>query len=105
MLGIGSFVAGWISYGTFSIGGSKEWRIPLGIQLVPALILALLILLFPESPRWLLDNGKEEECLDTLAKLHANGDRQDAWVRAEFAQIQVRDNLSIRVPSSLSFGC
>ncbi|KAJ9141920.1 High-affinity glucose transporter [Pleurostoma richardsiae] len=88
MLGIGSFVAGWISYGTFSIGGSKEWRIPLGIQLVPALILALLILLFPESPRWLLDNGKEEEGLDTLAKLHANGDRQDAWVRAEFAQIQ-----------------
>ena len=54
MLGIGSLVATWVAYGCyihFSASTSKQWRISLGIQMVPAGFLALLILLFPESPR------------------------------------------------------
>ena len=67
---------------------SEQWRIPLGLQIIPAGILALMILLFPESPRWLIDHGKEEEGLKTLAKLHANGNESDPWVQAEYVQIQ-----------------
>lgn len=85
----GALVAGWISYGTFRLHGSAQWRIPLGIQLVPAVVLAALILFFPESPRWLIDHGHSEKGLQTLARLHANGNVDDAWVRAEYAQIQV----------------
>ncbi|KAI5458263.1 general substrate transporter [Mariannaea sp. PMI_226] len=91
MLGVGALAAAWISWGTFigfDANDSRQWRVSLGIQMIPALILALLILLFPESPRWLIDNGKVEEGLQTLAKLHARGDTNDAWVRAEFEQIQ-----------------
>ena len=55
---------------------------------MPAAILGALILLFPESPRWLIACGKTEAGLETLAKLHAHGDVNDAWVRAEFDQIQ-----------------
>lgn len=115
MLGIGAFVAGWISYGTFSLSGPEQWRIPLGIQLLPAVILAVLMLFFPESPRWLIDHGKEEAGLATLARLHADGDIDDPWVRAEFSQIQVTQpsplypppppppGLSFLVPRSLGF--
>ncbi len=71
------------------MSGTGQWRIPLGIQILPAVVLALLILLFPESPRWLIDHGREEYGLQTLARLHANGNVNDAWVRAEYAQIQV----------------
>lgn len=67
---------------------SEQWRIPLGLQIIPAAILALMILLFPESPRWLIDHGKEQEGLKTLAKLHANGNENDPWVHAEYSQIQ-----------------
>lgn len=88
MLGIGSFVAGWLSYGTFPIKNSGAYRIPLGIQLLPAIVLATLILGFPESPRWLIDHGRPEEGLHTLARLHANGNAEDPWVKAEFAQIE-----------------
>ncbi|RKU47312.1 hypothetical protein DL546_002285 [Coniochaeta pulveracea] len=88
MLGIGALVAGWISYGTFHLHGSAQWRIPLGLQILPAVVLACLILLFPESPRWLLDHGKEEKGLKTLARLHSQGNVDDPWVKAEFAQIQ-----------------
>lgn len=90
MLGIGALVAGWISYGTY-IGikeSSAQWRLPLGLQMLPAVILAGLIFLFPESPRWLIDHGYPDKGLATLARLHANGDESDPWVRAEFNQIQ-----------------
>ncbi|KAH8900753.1 general substrate transporter [Thozetella sp. PMI_491] len=89
MLGIGALMASWITWGT-NINRSDEgqWRIPLGIQLLPAVILAALILLFPESPRWLIDHDRAEEGLKTLAQLHSNGDATDPWVQAEFAQIQ-----------------
>ncbi|KAI3332904.1 MFS sugar transporter-like protein [Ustulina deusta] len=89
MLGVGALVAGWTTYGCYTtLKNDAQWRIPLGIQIIPAAILAALILLFPESPRWLLDNKKPDEGLATLAKLHAGGDINDPWVRAEFAQIQ-----------------
>jgi sugar porter (SP) family MFS transporter len=91
MLGVGALCASWISYGTyvgFDPTNSGQWRTSLGIQIIPAIFLAALILLFPESPRWLIDHGKPEEGLRTLAKLHAHGDENDAWVRAEYDQIQ-----------------
>lgn len=62
--------------------------VPLGIQLLPAIVLATLILGFPESPRWLIDHGHPDEGLQTLAKLHANGNTEDPWVKAEFSQIE-----------------
>ena len=44
--------------------------------------------MFPESPRWLIDHGRPDEGLQTLARLHAHGNEADPWVRAEFDQIQ-----------------
>ncbi|RAL64134.1 hypothetical protein DID88_003322 [Monilinia fructigena] len=89
MLGIGALVAGWISYGTYiGLKSSAQWRLPLALQMLPAIILAGLIFLFPESPRWLIDHGYPDKGLKTLARLHANGDENDTWVRAEFDQIQ-----------------
>ncbi|KAJ5186326.1 hypothetical protein N7449_011090 [Penicillium cf. viridicatum] len=91
MLGIGALCAGWIGYGTYTgISGDNnaQWQLPLGLQIAPAVFLGLLISFFPESPRWLIDHNRSEEGLRTLAKLHAHGDENDAWVQAEFAQIQ-----------------
>lgn len=54
MLGVGALVASWVSYGAytgFPDSDSNQWRVSLGIQVIPAGILAMLILIFPESPR------------------------------------------------------
>jgi len=91
MLGIGALVASWTTFGTnknFSDDDSMQWRLSLGIQVIPAVVLGLLIMFFPESPRWLIDHGKPEQGLKTLAKLHAHGNEQDPWVRAEYDQIR-----------------
>jgi MFS family permease len=52
---LGQIFATWIGYGCYMTwahtGNSREWRIPLGCQLVPAIFLGGLIMFFPESPR------------------------------------------------------
>ncbi|GES58915.1 MFS sugar transporter [Aspergillus terreus] len=91
MLGVGALCAAWISYGTyigFAPTDHTQWRLPLGLQIAPAVCLGLLIMLFPESPRWLIDHGRHEEGLKTLAKLHAHGNENDPWVVAEYNQIR-----------------
>lgn len=72
----------------FAPTNDGQWRTSLGIQIIPAVILAALILFFPESPRWLIDHGRPEEGLRTLAQLHAHGDENDPWVRAQYDEIQ-----------------
>lgn len=89
MLGIGALIASWTGWGTYrNYTDNRQWRIPLGIQIIPAVLLGALIFIFPESPRWLMDKGKQEEALKTLARLHSNGNEDDPWVRAEMEQIQ-----------------
>ncbi|KAF4177960.1 hypothetical protein CNMCM8927_000582 [Aspergillus lentulus] len=91
MLGIGGVCGSWISYGTYvSFADNRQWRIPLGIQIVPAALLSALIFLFPESPRWLISRGQRERGLQTLARLHANGNSSDPWILAEFEQIKAQ---------------
>ncbi|GJJ14455.1 hypothetical protein Clacol_008719 [Clathrus columnatus] len=69
----GIMVSFWIDYGTNFIGGTGNgqspaaWRIPLALQLVPALILGGGILFMPFSPRWLINVGRDEEALNVLS--------------------------------------
>ncbi|OAL30108.1 hypothetical protein AYO20_08911 [Fonsecaea nubica] len=90
MLGVGALVASWISWATFVHipNSSAQWRVPLGLQVIPAVFLGLLIFLFPESPRWLMDHDRPDQALKVLAQLHSHGDERDPWVIAEYEQVQ-----------------
>ena len=50
------------------------WRWMLGLEVVPAVLFFLALFFVPESPRWLLMKGQDEEALDILKK--ANGDSE-----------------------------
>ena len=56
------------------IGGTGEgqseaaWRLPLALQLVPALVLGVGILFMPFSPRWLVNKGRDEEAVQVLCR-------------------------------------
>lgn len=85
---LGSIVAAWTTYGTFRIPNTWSWRIPSILQAGPAAIMLAFIWLVPESPRWLISRGRNEEALQILARYHANGDTHDELVVFEFAEIK-----------------
>ncbi|OCF45339.1 glucose transporter [Kwoniella heveanensis CBS 569] len=86
-LGIGAIVAGWIAYGLAQTHKEAPiaWRLPLALQMAPALPLLLLSFTLPESPRWLMIKGREADALRALARLHAQGNENDPLVQGEFA--------------------
>ncbi|EPQ25763.1 uncharacterized protein PFL1_06630 [Pseudozyma flocculosa PF-1] len=107
-LGIGALVASFVIYGCSNNyrGTEFEWRFPLALQLVPAIPLGALIFCFPESPRWLVAQGRNEEALAALARLHASGDVTDTFVVAEHAELQlkIREEVESRSAWSEIFG-
>ncbi|KAF8199532.1 sugar transporter [Pholiota molesta] len=77
MLGIGFIVANWVGYGTQFIKSDTSWRLPLGLQILPAGLLLVGIQFLPNSPRWLLEVGRDDEALEVVHKLHG-GDKVSA---------------------------
>ncbi|KGO42094.1 Major facilitator superfamily domain, general substrate transporter [Penicillium expansum] len=72
MIGLGFVVAQWVGYGCSLRGGAFSWRFPLSFQGAPAIILICGVWLLPESPRWLIEKGREVEGRSVLARLHLN---------------------------------
>ena len=63
--------AGWVQ----SLGfGEHTWRWMLGFELLPAVLWLTLLLRLPESPRWLIINGREEEGRAVLQTLELDSD-------------------------------
>ncbi|KAJ9092373.1 hypothetical protein QFC21_006875 [Naganishia friedmannii] len=100
-LGIGALIASIIAYELEKNhkGSVFQWRFPLGFQIAPAIPLALLIPLFPESPRWLMLKGRKEEALHNLARLHARGDINDQFVQAEYAELDAKVSAEAQISS------
>ncbi|ORY93621.1 sugar transporter [Syncephalastrum racemosum] len=83
----GIMVSFWIGYGCAYIDSDASWRVPLGLQLAPSVLLFFGCLILPYSPRWLCSKGRYDEALETLAKLHADGDKQDPYVLKQYNEI------------------
>ncbi|GAB7362847.1 hypothetical protein MBLNU230_g3150t1 [Neophaeotheca triangularis] len=77
-----------ICYGCTFVDGPASFRIAWGVQGIPGFILFGALFFFPESPRWLAGQERWEECLKTLADLHAKGDEYDPKVQAEYEEVK-----------------
>ena len=103
MCTIGLMVAFWVGAGTTHITGQASWRIPLGIQIGPGIVLLIGAMFLPYSPRWLLMKGRNAEALAVLAKLNSAGDETAPNVVAEYEEIiaQIELEKSVAVGSYL----
>jgi MFS family permease len=69
MIVIGISISFFSNYFLVSLG-AESWRWMLGVQVIPAALYFLLLVLVPESPRWLLSKGREQGALAVLAQVH-----------------------------------
>ncbi|EJD39501.1 general substrate transporter [Auricularia subglabra TFB-10046 SS5] len=86
MIAVGFLVAFWVGYGCQFIDGQGQWRVPLGIQIVPAFLLFIGMLWLPFSPRWLIQKGRMNEAKASLQLLHGTAANQD-FLELEFAEM------------------
>ena len=84
----GILIQYFIQFGCSYINGTASFRIPWALQMIPAIVLSVGMTWFPESPRWLMDHGREDEALQILADLHGKGDKDNELVQLEYEEIK-----------------
>ncbi|MBK0868998.1 sugar porter family MFS transporter [Saccharopolyspora sp. HNM0986] len=84
-----------ISYVTgYALADAQAWRWMLAVAAVPALVMLIALPMLPESPRWLVAQGREDEARAVLSRGRARG-----AVDAEIAEITA----AMRAESRYSF--
>ncbi|KAJ5646395.1 general substrate transporter [Penicillium lividum] len=106
---LGSIIAAWSCYGTqkHMAGSEWSWRIPSILQASISIIQLTFVCIsitcslytnansvftyymywVPESPRWLIANGRHAEATEILEKYHAGGEKDHPLVEMEIVEI------------------
>ncbi|EIM87185.1 general substrate transporter [Stereum hirsutum FP-91666 SS1] len=99
MVAGGTVIAYWVDFGLSYVPSSVAWRVPIALQIVFAVALFAGISVLPESPRWLLTHGYEDEAGEIIAALN------DAHLEDEGTQRDIRIILDgIRAAQQASAG-
>lgn len=77
------------------------WRWMLGSETLPAILFLVAIFFVPESPRWLMKAGREDEANDVLTKI--NGPTRAAEIQAEIKSMLQQEKGSLQELFSGSF--
>ncbi|KAH0839277.1 hypothetical protein FOPE_05274 [Fonsecaea pedrosoi] len=73
ILCFGELIAFWLDYGFAYLDTPDWWRIPLAIQIIPAVVLAVGCWFWvPPSPRWLVQQDRHTCAREVLARLHGD---------------------------------
>ncbi|KAJ5449992.1 uncharacterized protein N7458_006441, partial [Penicillium daleae] len=85
---IGSTFAYWLGYGValHMPANTKQWRVPVAIQLIPGGLMFIGLFFLKESARWLMKQGRREEAIHSLAYIR-NESEDSEEVQKEIAEI------------------
>ncbi|RSH76900.1 uncharacterized protein EHS24_003835 [Apiotrichum porosum] len=84
----GAIPAAAITFGCNYINSDASWIIPIVLQCAACIVVLGLVPFIPESPRYLMKHGKEEQALAILAKFHGGGDPNNALVQLEMEEMR-----------------
>ncbi|KAI0424453.1 general substrate transporter [Xylaria sp. FL1042] len=88
----GVVVAYWLEFGLSFIDNGNSafrWRFPIAFQIIPLLVLLGSVWFFPESPRYLVKAGRDEEAQYILRRLR--GSTGEDLVRANIEYLEIRN--------------
>lgn len=74
---IGILIIYFVNYGISGLGEHQwrvdtGWRYMIGSGVIPSALFFILLLIVPESPRWLIKNKRRDEAMTTLEKLNGS---------------------------------
>ncbi|PSK55434.1 Hexose transporter 2 [Elsinoe australis] len=97
----GGMVGFWINYGvdrSISDAVDAQWIVPLGIQLLPGILLFVGMFFCPESPRWLARQDKWEQAEKTLVFIRMLPS-EDPYIQQELSDIrhQVEERSTLKL--------
>ena len=83
---IGVAIASWLCFATLYANSSMQWRFPVACQILFSLIVLVLCMFLPETPRWLAKHGRKDEARHVIARLLDLSD-DDQEVEGQLAEI------------------
>ncbi|WWD19453.1 hypothetical protein CI109_103913 [Kwoniella shandongensis] len=84
----GSILSTGVAYASNKASGQLAFRLPLGLQLLPPMVILAGVAFIPESPRWLTARGHKEKAQAILAKYHGGGDINHPVVQLEIREFE-----------------
>ncbi|OGM46514.1 sugar transporter [Aspergillus bombycis] len=101
----GVMTAYWVDYGMSYVKNDAQFRFPLALQILFAILTFIGILALPESPRWLIAHGRESDARRIIWSLQPNAHsigEDDAVVNQDVAEITqaIREEQSATEESS-----
>ncbi|KAJ5731199.1 general substrate transporter [Penicillium malachiteum] len=78
---VGIVIAYWLDFGISYTDGAIAWRLPIAIQIFFAIFVIVLVFGLPESPRWLMNHGREREAVDVLCAVYDLEEHDDFIVK------------------------
>jgi MFS family permease len=73
-LNFGILIVYWIDYGFVTHTDSYAWRVPTILQCIILVGILFLLMLIPETPRWLASHDRADECLEVLARIQGTSE-------------------------------
>ncbi|KAK3388745.1 general substrate transporter [Sordaria brevicollis] len=84
----GILIMFFICYGCSFMKGTAAFRVPWGLQAIPAALLFLGLVFLPESPRWLCKKDRWDEAKEVLTLVHGKGNPDSPFVHREMQEIR-----------------
>ncbi|KKY30144.1 putative sugar transporter stl1 [Diaporthe ampelina] len=84
----GVMTAYWVDYGMSYVDNHAQFRFPLALQCLFAVLTIALMLVLPESPRWLIAQDRHDDARHILLALLPNKRPDEDFVNREMAEIQ-----------------
>ncbi|KAI7789043.1 sugar transporter stl1 [Diaporthe eres] len=84
----GVMTAYWVDYGMSYVDNHAQFRFPLALQCLFAVLTIALMLVLPESPRWLIAQDRHDDARQILVALLPNKRPDEDFVNREMAEIQ-----------------
>lgn len=101
---IGIMLASCVGYATKNRMDTGAFRVPIGIQILWAIVLAAGLLMLPESPRYFVKKGRADKAIDSLSRLRGRPTSDDL-LQDELAEIMANYEYEKQVGEVTWLGC